>query len=77
VASALKDVSAAVPSRGPRGGTVKQPLIIPIHRYGEIQGRDLQTVPTDAPLAAFTRERQTSLIKGAACAPSDKTGETR
>jgi len=42
-----------------------------------IEGRDLQTVPTDAPLAALTRERQTSLIKGAACAPSDKTGETR
>jgi hypothetical protein len=39
--------------------------------------RDLQTVQTDATLAALTRERQTSLIKGAACAPSDKTGETR
>jgi hypothetical protein len=42
-----------------------------------IDGRDLQTVQTDAPFAALTRERQTSLIKGAACAPSDKTGETR
>jgi hypothetical protein len=42
-----------------------------------IDGRDLQTVQTDAPFAALNRERQTSLIKGAACAPSDKTGETR
>lgn len=64
------------------------PHVTPIHRYFEverrlyvdmrlIEGRDLQTVQTDAPLAALTRERQTSLIKGVACAPSDKTGETR
>lgn len=64
------------------------PHVIPIHNYGEIdgrlyvdmrliEGRDLQTVLADGPLAALTRERQTSLIKGAACAPSDKTGETR
>ena len=64
---------------------LNSPHVTPIHRYFEverridvdmrlIEGRDLQT---DAPLAALTRERQTSLIKGAACAPSDKTGETR
>jgi serine/threonine protein kinase len=64
------------------------PHVVPIYDYGEIdgqlfvsmrliEGRDLQTVPTGAPLAALTRERQTSPINCAACAPSDTSGETR
>jgi serine/threonine protein kinase len=67
---------------------LNNPHIIPIHNYGEIdgrlyvdmrliEGRDLETVQADAPLAALTRERQTSLINCAACAASDKSGETR
>ena len=78
----------AVAAVGQRRSRLNSPHVIPIHNYCEIDGRlyvdmrlidgrDLQTVLADAPLAALTRERQTSLIKGAACTPSDKTGETR
>jgi serine/threonine protein kinase, bacterial len=64
---------------------LNNPHVIPIHTYREIDGRlyvdmrliDGRDLQTDVPLAALTRERQTSLIKGAACAASDKTGETR